>query len=177
LLDQLRSNCEGCSAGFSTNEFCSGNDISPLIRSSHLHQTVLFFPEIVKIVALNQLITEFGKRHSGFTFKSFLYRIFGHHVIHSNMLTYITNKIQKTKIPEPIVVINHFGTIGTAVEVEKFLKLICQASHIMVKYIFREKITFGRLSGRITHHSGSTTHQSNRFVTGTLEMNQGHNLS
>ena len=82
---------------FTTDQFASGSNISPLVGTSHLQHTTVVFTQMKEIVSLHQLIGEFCKRHTlgRLATKAFFYGIFSHHIVDGNMLTDFTDEIQK----------------------------------------------------------------------------------
>ena len=77
---------------------------------------------VQKIVTLEQLIGKFGKRKTvtSLAVKTLLYAVLGHHVVDSNVFSYLACEVEEGKIFHPVVIINQFSLVwfGT-VEVEK----------------------------------------------------------
>src|SRR5690606_22126239 len=61
FFDKLGSESVSGAARLAANEFCSGNDVAPLIRSPHLEGTVMVLPKVIEIIPLYQLVRKFGK--------------------------------------------------------------------------------------------------------------------
>jgi hypothetical protein len=132
---------------------------------------------VQKIVALYQLIGEFGKRHAiaGFTGQAFLHRILGHHIVHCDMLTHVADKAEERKLLHPVVVIYQFSLVWcVGFKIEQFHQLGFQTFLVVTQGGFVEQVAFFRFSRRITDHTGSTTNQHNGFVPALLKMLQHH---
>jgi len=92
-----------------------------------------------EIGSLNQLISKLGKRHSGAAVRiqAFFYRIFRHHIIYSDVLANVANKIQEAEIFHPVVIIHHFSSIrGVRFEVEEPSELLFNAFLIVAERWF-----------------------------------------
>ena len=112
------------------------HDISPLIGTAHLQTYAHVFPQIVEIIALNKLIRKFCKRHTAV--KSFLYRIFRHHVIDGDVFSDITDKFKETEIFKPVVIVDYFSGLFSTIEIQKFFQLCFLTSQVVSKYFFVE---------------------------------------
>src|SRR5690606_34602288 len=93
------------------------------------------------------------------------------------MFTDVTDEIQKTKIPEPVIVVHEFRRICSGREIEEALHLRFHTFDIMKQHIFGKQIALCTFSGWITNHSGSAADQGNRAVATLLKMNQRHDLN
>ena len=70
--------------------------------------------EVQEVVALKQLIGELGEAEavaSG-TVKALLHALLGHHIVHGDMLTNLTSKVEEGEVFHPVIVIYHLGSIG-----------------------------------------------------------------
>ena len=130
-----------------------------------------------EVIALQQLISEFRERQTvtSLTVQTLLYRIFRHHVVHSDMLTYFTGKVKESEVLHPVIVIHQFCTVRSiGFEIQKLAQLLLHTIQIALQDFFCEQITLCRFTGRVTNHTRSTTDQCHRLVSATLEMTQYH---
>ena len=67
-----------------------------------------------EIVALQKLVGELGeaKTIAGGTVEALLHAVLGHHVVHSDVLTHLTGKIQEGEVLHPVVVVHQLGGVG-----------------------------------------------------------------
>ncbi|MCY1528069.1 hypothetical protein D9M68_631610 [compost metagenome] len=73
-----------------------------------------------EVITLDQLVGKFGKRQA--VFQALLHRILSQHIVHGNMLTYISDKIKEGEFADPVIIIDDLCFIGQVlVEVNKFL--------------------------------------------------------
>ena len=132
------------------------------------------FVQVIKIEALDKLVAEFGKRHP--RFESLLNGILGQHIVHGNMFAHIADKIEEVVLPEPVVVVDHFGRAGAAVEVQELLELGFHTGQIVLNDLSGEQVALFRLSRRITYHACSPANKGYGLVSGLLKVDQGHDL-
>src|SRR5690554_4426319 len=60
FFNEWSRQCKRFSLCFSSNDFCSGRDISPLVGTTHLQFAVLQVMQVVKIIPLNKLVAKLG---------------------------------------------------------------------------------------------------------------------
>ena len=126
----------------------TGRDVTPLVGSSHLQAAAFVFIQIHIIVSLKQLVREFRKRHTDrrFAAQAFFNRFFSHHIVNSDMLTDIADKIQERIILHPVVIVYQLGSIRRVrIEIQKLGQLLLNAILVMTKRRFIEQVTFRRL--------------------------------
>ena len=119
LCNKWAGKCICFTTHFSPNEFCTRNNISPLVAATHLQFAVFILIQPIKIITLHQLVRKFCKAHSRIAFpgvsswpNSFFYAILSHHVVYSNMFSDVANKTQKAHILKPVIVVHHFRAVG-----------------------------------------------------------------
>ena len=173
LLDQGRRKGKGLAATHSADEFCAGRDIAPLVATPHLQTDAFFLPEVVKVVALDELVAEFGIANAAFL--TALHRILCQHVVDGDVLAHVPNEVQKAEVFEPIVVVDNSSTLG-AVKVEELHELGLLARQVLLQCFRVEQLAFGRLEGGIAHHAGRSAYQSVGLVARTLEVHEHHDL-
>ena len=103
-----------------------------------------------EIIALNKLITEFCETNSRFL--SAFDRILGQHVIHRNVLAHLPDEIQKSKILEPIIVIDKLRSLRT-IKVQKLHQLFFLPFEVFLKALCIEQRALGRLERGVSHHA------------------------
>ena len=126
---------------------------------------------MVKIVALYQLVGEFRKRHAT-ALQTVFDAVLSHHIVNGDMFSHITDKIQKSKLSKPIVIINHFGAVIAMVKIQELLQLLFLPFQIFCKLLLAQKFAFIAFTAWISNHSGGTTNQCNRLVACPLKMNK-----
>src|SRR5688572_23786522 len=90
FCDQGTGKCECLTPQFFPDQFGAGNNISPLITSTHLEFAVLIFILPVKIITLHHLVGKLSITKPFISFNSSLYAILSHHIIHRDVLARIT---------------------------------------------------------------------------------------
>ena len=102
------------STQFATNQLRTCGDVTPLVATTHLEFAVLLLVEVEEVVALEQLVGEFGERHTfgKFAIETTLHTVFRHHIVHGDALTNFACKIEETIVFHPFVVVHQLGCIG-----------------------------------------------------------------
>jgi hypothetical protein len=162
LGHQRRGEGKGFAARLAPDEFGAGRDVAPLVGAAHLEPHALGLIEVVKVVPLEQLVRKFGERKAGF--ESLFHAVLSHHVVHRQVLAGLAQELQETDVLEPVVVVDQFGRVGTAAEVEKLFELLADAGLIAEQYVFGKELSFGRLARRVADHAGGAAHQGHGFV-------------
>ena len=144
LFDQRTGQTISLSTQFTTDQFSTSGNISPLIRTTHLQFTVFVLIEMQEVGSLNQLIGKFGKRHTvTFAIEAFFDGVFRHHIIDSNTFADLADKLEERVIFHPIVVVDQFGCIGCIrFEIDKVAQLTFDSLLVMTQGLFVEKIAF-----------------------------------
>ena len=70
--------------------------------------------QMQKVITLNQLIGEFGKRHAVCVFSGqpLFNRIFGHHIVYGDVLANVSYKLKKADVFHPIVIVYELCGVG-----------------------------------------------------------------
>ena len=177
LCNQRASQCEHLSPIGTADQFGTGSDVSPLVRTTHLELTPLCFIQMKKIISLKQLVSELSKWQSitCFTIQTTFHRVFRHHIVYSDVLTYFANKIEESEVFHPVVIVHQLGTVRyIRLEVEELGKLILDTCLIVTQCFFVQQVTFCWFSGRVSNHTCSATDQCQRLMTAALEMTKDH---
>lgn len=103
----------------------AGGDVAPLVGAAQLDFAVHRLVEVQEVVALNQLVGEFGERHAvALAVEAFLHGVFGHHVVDGDALADVADEIEEREFLHPVVVVDQRGGVrGVGVEVEQFGQL------------------------------------------------------
>ena len=100
-----------------------------------MYKAVVVFPEVEKILALNQLIAKFSKAHP--RLQSFFNAVFGCHVVDRNVLSNVSDEVQKFEVFEPIGIVDHPCCV-LAIEVQKLFQLCLLTGVMMMMPVGRE---------------------------------------
>ena len=167
-------------AEFSTDQFRTGRDVSPLVATAHLQATAFCFVEVQEVVALKQLVSEFRERHAfgKLAIEASLHAIFGHHIVDGNALTDLTCEIQEGEILHPIVIVDQLGRIGgVTVEIEEASELLLDAGHIVSQRFLVEQVALSTFTRRVADHAGGSSHKCQRFMPGLLQVAEHHHAT
>src|SRR5690606_17302076 len=93
LTDEGSGKRVGFSAVDLSDEFRASDNVSPLVGAAHLDAAVLVPIEPQKIVSLDELVTEFRKRHA--RLESLLNGILRHHVVDGDVFANVADEIQE----------------------------------------------------------------------------------
>ncbi len=130
-----------------------------------------------KIKTLHQLVGKLRKRHpcSCLRRKPLFNGVFRHHVVHSNVFSYVADEIKEGKILHPVVVVDKFSRIRLVrIKIKEFCQLIFYTLLVMSQCGLIEQVSLRRFHGRISNHSCSSANQGNGFMPRTLEMLKHH---
>ena len=98
-----------------------------------------------EIVSLQELVGEFGERHSvaSLTIETLLYRILCHHVVDGNKLADLASELEEGKVLHPVVVVDEFGLVwNIGFEVEEFCELVLDALLVVTQGFLVEQVAF-----------------------------------
>ena len=124
-----------------------------------------------KIIPLNQLIGKLSKRNPP-RFKSIPNTVFAHHVTHGDVFSHVANEIQKRPILKPVVVVHHLRFVATIAKLNKLFELRFLTSNIVIYRFNIQQLTLIGFTAGIAYHACCSAHQSDRNMTGALEMHQ-----
>ena len=167
FFDQGCGERVGLAAVHASDQFRAGGDVAPLVRPPHLQLHAVVLPQIVKVVALNELVTEFREADAGFLAR--FHGVLGQHVVDGDVLAHVADEVQEAKIFEPFVVVHDLGSVGPA-EFQKLFQLRALTAEVVLQGVKIQQLTLVGFERRIAHHSGGTAHQSNGLVAGALEV-------
>ena len=173
LLNQRRGEREGLAAAHAANQLGSGGDVAPLVASAHLQADSVVLPQVVKVVALNELVAEL--READARFLAAFHRILGQHVVDRDVLAHVANELEEAHFFEPIVVVHDAGSVRTA-KVQELFELVPLARKVVLQRVHIEQLALGRLERRIAHHAGSAPNQRIGLVARPLKMHEHHDL-
>ena len=105
-----------------------------------------------EVVALQQLVAEFGVADafgSGFLVAAdaALHRVFGHHIIHGEVLAYVAQKVEKAEALKPVVIVDEHRAGGRVVEFQESFELGADAGLVGAQGGFVEQVALGRFAG------------------------------
>ena len=130
-----------------------------------------------EVVALQELVGELCERHplARFARQTFLNGVLGHHIVDGKVLADVAYEIEECVILHPVIVVDQDGRIrGVAVEIEKTRELLLYCLLVVAQSFHIEEFTLLAFHRWVADHAGSTTHEGDWFMTGTLEMLQHH---
>ena len=125
---------------------------------------------------MHQLVGELRKGHTvALAVETFFHGILGHHIVDGNVLADVADKLQKTELAHPLVVIDENSAVGLIrVKLEEFAQLFFYTSLIVLQRLFIQQITFLRLSGGVADHASGTAQQRDGAMAAALEMREHH---
>ena len=123
-----------------------------------------------EVVGLHELVGEFGERHPfAFAVEAFLYRIFGHHVVHGNQLADVADEIQEGDSLHPVVVVHQHRRVGSVrFEIEQLGELFLDRLLVVAEGLFIEQVALLRFAAGVADHARRAAHQSDGGYGDTL---------
>ena len=167
-------------AKLAADEFRSGGDVAPLVGAPHLEFAALLLVEVEEVVALEQLIGKFGKRHTfgKFAVETALHAVLRHHIIDGDALSDFACKVEEGIVFHPVVIVDEFGGIGSiAFKVEKARQLGFDASHVVAQRFFVEEVAFGAFPRWVANHTGSTADEGEGLMSRLLKVAKHHDTA
>ncbi len=156
-----------------TGQVDTGGDVPPLIGTANLQCHAVQLVQAGKIVALQQVIGELGKRDALIvTVQTLLHRLFVDHLVYREVLPDIAQEGQHVHAAKPVVVVCRDGRVVTAVKVEERRNLFADLIHPLLDSVFRVKFTLGGFKARIANQARCATHQRHRLMACLLEAFQ-----
>ena len=95
----------------------------------------------------------------------------GEHIVHGEVLTNVTKKIEIADAGGPVVVIHHDGGV-VAVEGDESLELAADAFAIRCDQVRCHELALGRTATGVPDHAGRTADQYDRAMAGALEAGE-----
>ncbi len=91
------------------------------------------------------------------------------------MLAYIANEVKEGEVFHPVVIVDHFGGIGSvAVEIQKLRELLLDGLLIVAQRLLVEELALLAFHRGVADHACGTTHKGYGFMAGALEMLEHH---
>src|SRR5690606_28123162 len=99
----------------------------------------------------------------------------GHHVIDSDVLSYIANKVQKREFRHPVIIIDQFGfVLFGSLKIQELTQLFLDTADIVLQRFQVQQITFSRFERRVSDHPGGSAQEGDGLMSCSLKMEQGH---
>src|SRR5690606_10717798 len=137
-------------------------NVTPLVGSANLQRNAVQFIQAGKIIPLQQVVGELGKRDALIvTVQTLFNRFFVDHLIHGEVLGDITEEGQHVHAAKPVVVVSSNGRVVAAVKVAERCDLLANFVYPLLHGIFRIQFTLGGFKAWVTDQTGRATHQSN----------------
>ena len=177
LLDQRAGQREGLAAVHAADELRARGDVAPLVGAAQLQDAAAVLPEPVEIIALHQLVAEFGEGHAlgGVARKALLHGVLRHHIIDGDGLADVADEVDEGVVLHPVVVVHELRLVGgVGVEVEEMRQLGLDARHVVRERCLVEQVALLALHRRVADHAGGAADQRERLVAAVLEMLQDH---
>lgn len=156
-----------------TYQLDASSDVPPLIGTTHLHLDVFVLAQMSKIVRLQQHVRELGVRDAVLALHTGSHRFLGHHLIDREVLADVTQEVEGTHRRSPVRIVDESRSMGS-VEVEDFLQLLLHLSDVVSQRLAIEQVAFLTSPAWIAHHSGGSTGEYHRAMSGQLEPAQHH---
>ena len=183
LGDKRTGECEGglgVVAQCAANQFRTGGHVAPLVVAAQLQAHAFVLIEIEEVVALQQLVGEFGERQSvaGSSVESLLHAFLGHHVVDGDVLTHLAREVEEGEILHPVVVVHQLGSISILrLEVEELGHLLLDALLVVIECLVVEQVTLLTLARGVANHTRCASHQDDGLVAAALQMAQHHDAT
>ena len=171
---------DGERLGFGTqlaaDELGARGDVAPLVGTAELDFAVHGLVEVQKVVALHELVGEFGERHAvALAVETLLDRILGHHIIDRNALADVADEIEERKLLHPVVVVDHDGGVGSVgLEIEQFGQLALDGLLVVTQRLLVEQVALLRLARGVADHARSAPDEGQRTMAAQLEVLENH---
>ena len=167
----------GLGAERAADEFGAGGDVAPLVRSAHLQFAVFRLIEVQEIVGLQELVGELREREAvaRFPVQAHFHAVFGHHVVHRDVLSDFAGKVKEREVLHPVVIVDQLGAVGgCTVEVEEVSQLGFDAGFVVAQGLFGQEVAFGTFPRGVADHARCAADEGQRLVAGALEMAENH---
>ncbi len=156
-----------------TGQVDTGRDVPPLVRTANLQGDAMQFIQAGEVIALQQVIGEFGKRDALIvTVKTLLHRFFVDHLVDGEMFADITQEGQHVHAAEPVIVVGGNGGVITAIKVEERRDLFANFIHPLLHGVFGVELTLSGFKARVANQTGCAADQRHRFMPCLLEAFQ-----
>ena len=142
-----------------------------MVGTAELNHAVLVLPEVVKIIPLDQLVTELRERHA--RFQTLFDAVFRGHVVDGDVFANVADEIEEAEILEPVGVVDHTCGVGS-VEVQELLELGFLTGEVVLNALHIEQLALGGLAAGVAHHARRSSNQCNGVVAAPLPMHQHH---
>ena len=151
---------ESLAAGLAADQLRAGGDVAPLVGAAELQFATYGFVQVQEVVGLHELVGEFGERHPfAFAVEAFLYRIFGHHVVHGNQLADVADEIQEGDSLHPVVVVHQHRRVGSVrFEIEQLGELFLDRLLVVAEGLFVEQVALLRFAAGVADHARRAAH-------------------
>ena len=176
LRDERAGDGVGLAAGLAADELRAGGDVAPLVGAAELKTAVERLVEVEEVVALHQLVGEFGERHAvALAIEAFLDRILGHHVVHGDELADVADEAQEGELLHPVVVVHQQrGIRGVGLEVEELRELTPDRLLVAAERRLVEQVALLRLARGVADHARSAPDEGQRTMAAQLEVLENH---
>ena len=112
------------------HEIDPSRNVTPLVRAANLETAARRIVEMQEVIGLQQGIAELRKAHPRLAGQACAHALAAQHGAHTEMLAHIAQKIQKTELAQPVVVIDDHGRCRGMVEIKKTRQVLADALRI-----------------------------------------------
>ena len=152
------------------------DDITPLIRATHLQQTAIAAVEFKEVIGLQDHVVEFEEGQRLFPIETGFDAFERQHPINAEMPPDVAQEFEVVQIVQPFGVVQHDRVTGTVTVGQVFLEHLLHAGDIGVDGGVVEQGAFIRPEGRVAHFGGAAAHQGDRFAAAFLQPAQHHDI-
>lgn len=162
-------------AGLFARKVDASDDIDLLVVAAHLECAAVFAVQVVEIVGLQQDVGEFrigdgliGVQHAA----AHVFAV--HKEADSEKLADVAQEFYEVELAKPVIVVDEDGAVGSAVEVEEVLELVCDAGDVVLDLLLREEIALRAFAGRVADAAGAAARDGDGPVAEPLQPGQSH---
>ena len=156
-----------------TGQVDTGGNVAPLVRTADLQRHAVQLVQAGKVVTLQQVVGELGKRDAlVVAVETLLHRFFVDHLVYREVLADITQEGQHVHAAKPVVVIRGNGRVIPAIKVEERRDLFADFIHPLLHGIFSVQFTLSGFKARVANQPRRAADQRNRLVASLLEAFQ-----
>ncbi len=156
-----------------TGQVDTGGDVTPLVGAADLQLDAMHTVQAGEVVALQQVIGEFGEGDADIVaIQALLNRFLVNHLVNGEVLTDVAQEGQHIHAAKPVVVIGGDGAVSPTIEIQERCDLVADLLDPTLYRLFRIQLTLARLETRVADQPCRPADQRHRLMPGQLEALQ-----